>query len=88
MWTLRKAGKDALPEMAAKVGMTGKESVTGEMKAEGFFVLRGVAKEDPNDIVSLDQYRLALADNGDVIGGITRNNGPWTGQLIAVRAKS
>ena len=72
--------------MAAKVGMTGKESVSGEMVGEGFLVLKGVGKEDPDNIIGLDQYRLALADNGDVIGGITRNSGPWTGQLIAMRA--
>jgi hypothetical protein len=74
--------------MAAKVGSTAKESVSGEMAGEGFFVLKGVVKEDPDNIVGLDQYRLALADNGDVIGGITRNNGSWTGQFIAVRSQT
>lgn len=88
VWTLRKVGSNAPPEMAAKVSSTGKESVSGEMVGEGFFVLKGVGKDDPNDIVGLDQYRLALADNGDVIGGITRNNGPWTGQFIAVRSQT
>jgi hypothetical protein len=87
VWTLRKAGSNAPPEMAAKVGATGKESVSGEMAGEGFFVLKGVGKEDPDNIVDLDQYRLAVADNGDVIGGITRNNGSWTGQFIAMRTK-
>jgi hypothetical protein len=86
VWTLRKVGSNAPPEMAAKVGSTAKESVSGEMVGEGFFVLKGVGKDDPNNIIGLDQYRLALADNGDVIGGITRNNGPWTGQIIAMRA--
>jgi len=32
-----------------------------------------------------DQYRLAISDNGKVVGGITLNGGSWTGQFIAMR---
>ncbi|MGO9775941.1 MAG: hypothetical protein ACLQGT_11920 [Terracidiphilus sp.] len=84
VWTLRKMPANATPELAAKVGMTGTELVKGE----GLLVLNGYQKDDPNSIIGLDQYRLAISDDGKVIGGITLNYGPWTGQLFAVRAQS
>ena len=85
-WTLRKAGKGGPPVIEGG-GPTATESVLGEMKGEGFLVLKGVGKEDPDNVISLEQYRLALADNGDVMGGITRNGGAWTGQLLLVRVQ-
>ena len=87
VWTLRKTGTNASAAYQASVGLTGAEFVRGEMKDDGFFVLTGYRKDDPHDIIGLDEYRLALADNGLVIGGITRENGPWTGQLIAMRVQ-
>jgi hypothetical protein len=87
VWTLRKAAANASAALQANVGGTGTEFVRGEMKGDGFFVLAGYRKDDPKNIIGLDEYRLALADNGMVIGGITRDNGPWTGQLIAMRAQ-
>jgi hypothetical protein len=88
VWTMRNAPTKASPEEAAKVGMTATEFVKGERKGEGLLVLNGYKKDDPNSIFSLDQYRLAISDNGMVIGGITNNNGSWTGQLIALRAQN
>ena len=85
VWTLRRVGTKATAGLAASVGLTGTEYVKGEMKGDGFFVLTGYQKDDPHNIIGLDLYRLAQGDNGLVIGGITRNNGPWTGQLIATR---
>jgi uncharacterized membrane protein len=68
--------------------MTGTELVKGERKSEGQLALNGCQKDDPNNIIGIDQYRLAISDDGKVIGGITLNNGHWTGQLFAVRAQS
>lgn len=50
-------------------------------------MFNGYEKDDPNGIIDLDQYRLAISDNGKVVGGITLNGGSWTGQFIAVRAE-
>jgi hypothetical protein len=86
VWTLRKAPASASADTLANAGLTGTEFVRGEMKGEGLLVLDGYRKDDPHNIVTLDQYRLAISDNGGVIGGIARNGGSWTGQLIAVRA--
>ncbi|MGA2571539.1 MAG: hypothetical protein ABSF23_13550 [Terracidiphilus sp.] len=86
VWTLRKVGSNASAQYAGSEGLTATEYVHGEIRGDGFFVLEGYRKDDPHNIIGLDRYRLALAENGRVIGGITRNNGPWTGQLIATRA--
>jgi hypothetical protein len=85
VWTLRKAGPNSPTELAAKVGTTATELVKGEMKGDGLLVLNGYDADDPARMKGTDQYRLAISDNGKVIGGITLNGGSWTGQLIAVR---
>jgi hypothetical protein len=85
VWTLRKAGSKAPSGQDASTGLTASELVKGEMKGDGLLVLNGYEKDDPNGIIELDQYRLAVSDNGKVIGGITLNGGSWTGQFIAMR---
>ncbi len=87
VWTLRKAGSNAPEEYAKKVGVPATEFVKGEMKGDGFLVLNGYDKDDPNGIIGMDKYRLVISDNGQVIGGITFNNGPWTGQFIAMKVQ-
>lgn len=87
VWTLRKAGPNVTPESADIVGMTDTELVKGEMKGDGLVVLNGYEADDPTHLKGVDQYRLAISDNGKVMGGITLNGGSWTGQFIAVRAQ-
>jgi hypothetical protein len=84
VWTLRKAGSSATPESS---GTTFTERVKGEMKGDGLLVLNGYEIDDPTPMKGLDQYRLAISDNGKVVGGITLNGGTWTGQFIAVRVQ-
>ncbi len=81
-WTLRKAGSNATAESA---GTTLTELVKGEIKGEGLLVLNGYEADDPSHLKGTDQYRLAISDNGKVMGGITLNGGSWTGQFIAAR---
>jgi hypothetical protein len=87
VWTLRKAAPNAPPEQSFQVGTTTTELVKGEMKGAGLLVLDGYRVDDPKGVKPLDKYRLALSDNGKVLGGITLNGGSWTGQLIAMRAQ-
>jgi len=87
VWTLRKAGSNSGPEFAGKVGTSETELVKGEMKGDGLLVLNGYDRDDLNSIKGIDQYRLAISDNGKVIGGITLNHGPWTGQFIAMKVE-
>ncbi|MGD0522190.1 MAG: hypothetical protein ABSA48_13105 [Terracidiphilus sp.] len=85
VWSLRRAGSKPSPGMAGKVGKTGTELVKGQMKGKGLLVLNGYQKNDTNNVIVIDKYRLAVSDDGKVIGGLTLNNGPWTGQFIAIR---
>jgi hypothetical protein len=87
VWTLRKAGSNTISESAGEGGMTSTELVKGEMKGNGLLVLNGYEAEDPTHMKGADQYRLAISDNGKVMGGITLNGGPWTAQFIAVRVQ-
>ena len=82
--TLRKAGSNTTPET---IGTTFTEMVKGEMKGDGLLVLNGYEIDDPTHQKGIDQYRLAISDNGKVMGGITLNGGSWTGQLIAARVQ-
>lgn len=88
VWTLRKTSAKASPEEVAKVGGSATEFVMGEIKGGGLLVLNGFKKDDPNNIFSLDKYRLAISDDGLILGGITFNNGSWTGQLNLLRAQN
>lgn len=85
VWGLRSAGMKAAPRMASKVGKIGTEYVRGQMRGKGLLVLNGYKLDDPEHILVLDKYRLAVSDDGKVIGGLTFNNGAWTGQFIAIR---
>ena len=87
VWTLRKTGKNAPPELVLQVDMSTTELVKGEMKGAGLLVLDGYQVSDPHGVKALDKYRLALSDDGKVLGGITLNGGAWTGQFIAMRAQ-
>lgn len=85
VWTLRKAGENPAPEIAAKIGKTATELVKGNLKEDELLELNGYMAEDPNEMKGTDQYRLAISEDGKVLGGITLNGGPWTGQFIAMR---
>lgn len=87
VWTLRKAGENPSAELAAKVGKTATELVKGNLKGDELLELSGYEAEDPQQMKGMDQYRLAISENGKVLGGITLNDGEWTGQLIAMRAQ-
>ena len=85
VWCLRGPGTKAAPGMAGKIGKLGTEYVKGQMRGNGLLVLNGYKLDDPEHILVLDKYRLTVSDDGKVIGGLTFNNGAWTGQFIAIR---
>jgi hypothetical protein len=87
VWTLRKAGENPSAELAAAVGKTATELVKGNLKGDELLELNGYVLEDPAEIKGTDQYRLAISEDGKVVGGITLNGGSWTGQFIAMRAQ-
>lgn len=78
-WVLKKSPR---AEEQSKLGMSGTEFVRGTFDAKSNVVaVDGYRKDDPNQILGLDKYRLILAENGTVLGGITWNHGSWRGLI-------
>lgn len=85
-WTLKQSPR---AEEQSKLEMTGTEFISGTYDpANKLLVFEGISKTDPNNILGLDKYKLLLADNGNVMGGITWNNGSWRGVFSLVRTGS
>jgi len=85
VWMLRKVGPKAPSDESDKIGTVATEKVKGESKGDGLLVLNGYETDDPNMLKGIDQYRLAISDDGKVIGGITLSSGTWTGQFLAIK---
>lgn len=84
-WTLR-AVDSSRTDYQGKVGMAGVEHVRGQfVPSYGYLTMEGYGLDDANKILGMDNYRLVLSDDGSTLGGITRDNGDWNGQLIAKR---
>ena len=73
IWTLKRTTK---PEKIEKIGTSAVEYVEGKFDAETKLLsLRGVRKEDPNNLVILDKYTLSLSeDNKTLIGKSINGN--------------
>jgi hypothetical protein len=82
-WTLVKSPR--LGEQS-KLGRTGRESVKGSYDEKTRVLsFAGNKKDDPYSVIGLDRYRLILAENDKVIGGITWDHGTWRGLCSLVR---
>jgi hypothetical protein len=85
-WTLKKApgGRDQ-----SKVGHSGIEYVKGKYDSSSHVLtFAGNRSDDPDQVIALDNYKLFFADNGQVIGGISKNQGNWRGMLSLSRGKT
>jgi hypothetical protein len=83
-WTLKQS---PLTEEQSKLGKTGVEFVSGSYDpGSRVLTFEGISKTDPDNILGLDKYKLLLADNSNVIGGITWNNGNWRGVFSLTRS--
>ncbi|MDP3158806.1 MAG: hypothetical protein Q8N31_02220 [Reyranella sp.] len=82
-WVLKRSPR---ADEQAKLGMGATEFTTGRADFAARTVsLNGTNKDDPNNVIGLDRYRLTVSDDGRVIGGITWNNGNWQGQILLSR---
>ena len=82
-WTLRSAppGKDQ-----GKIGIQGVEHVRGHFDPHARLLsFEGYTKDDPNNVIGLDRYRILLSENGSALGGITWANGHWQGHFYLHR---
>jgi hypothetical protein len=85
-WTLKQTPPDS--HLAKKLNATAVEFVSGKFDpASRLLILDGIKKDDPQEIVALDKYRLILAENNRVIGGITASQDTWQG-LISLSLKA
>jgi hypothetical protein len=66
----------------SKIGLTAVEYIKGSYNPETrMLMMEGYRKDDPNDIISLDKYRLILSEDNRSLGGATWNHGRWRGRL-------
>ena len=83
VWTLKRS---PLAEEQRKLGMTATEFVSGKVDgAAGTVTLTGTRKDDPNDVIFTDRYRLWLARNGRSLAGVSGNLGDWDGLVFLQR---
>jgi hypothetical protein len=81
-WTLKKLPRE---NEQTKIGLTATEFIRGRFDPQcRVFSFEGYRKDDPNSIIALDKYRLVLADNNSVMGGVTENLGNWQGLFSLV----
>lgn len=79
-WTLRRTPIGSF--LAGKVGRTAVEHVQGTYHpATRTLRVDGYRKDDPNQSIAIDKYRLVLAENDRVLGGITECHGTWQGLI-------
>lgn len=64
-----------------KIDFTAIEYVKGIYNStSGECHLKGYKKDDPDNIIALDTYKLKIDQNGE-IGGTTNSNGSWLGRI-------
>jgi hypothetical protein len=83
VWTLKRS---PLAEEQRKLGMSATEFVSGKVDAAaGTVTLRGTRKDDPNDVIFADRYRLVVGENGRSLAGVSGNLGDWDGPVFLQR---
>jgi serine/threonine protein kinase len=82
-WTMRSTPQAV---KQASVGLTAVEYVSGSYDpATRVLEMAGYKKDDPNNVILLDKYKLNLGAGGATLGGATWNQGKWTGRLSLTR---
>ncbi len=84
-WTLAVSPRE---EEKSKIGAQATEFVRGTVDAKtGELHLKGYDKDDPQGVIDMDEYRLHLAGDGDVVSGITSDHDTWAGNLALRRLR-
>jgi hypothetical protein len=83
VWTLKRS---PLADEQRKLGMSATEFVSGKVdSAAGTVTLSGTRKDDPNDVIFTDRYRLVAGENGRSLAGVSGNLGDWDGLVFLQR---
>jgi hypothetical protein len=73
------------PQKAGKIGLTAVEYVQGTYDPNTRIItMSGIRKDDPNDLIILDKYRLSLSSDNSTIAGATVG-GKTRGQITLRR---
>jgi hypothetical protein len=82
-WRLTKTPRE---DLVGRIESTGVEYVRGTFaRTSGLLIVEGTRKDDPDEILGLDRYRLLLSPNGQIISGMTENGGNWLGRFWAFK---
>jgi hypothetical protein len=82
-WAMRSTPQES---KQSKIGLTAVEYVRGSYNSETrLLMMEGYRKDDPNDVITLDKYRLILARDNRSLAGATWNQGRWRGRLALSR---
>lgn len=69
-----------------KIGMKATAYVKGTFDPERRVITIGTyQRDDPYDIIDINEYQLSLSADGATLSGQAGNNGTWTGTISAVR---
>jgi hypothetical protein len=69
----------------SKIGLTAIEYVSGTYDSVTRSAeLKGQNSDDPNGVISLDEYRISFDSRMKSLEGKTRNNGNWKGEISGV----
>ena len=87
-WTLKKAADGFQDYYASKIGAHGIEYFWGvyDPSTRGL-KLEGYRRDDPQQILGTDHYRLALSEDRASLSGATRGHGDWKSRF-GLTAKS
>jgi hypothetical protein len=89
LWTLKKAPPERT-DYAGKIGKKGVEYVWGTYDPQSRNLdMEGYRRDDPDQILGLDKYRLTLTENYKEMKGATWHHGTWNAafNLKAVERK-
>lgn len=83
VWTLKRS---PLPQEQRKLGLSATEFVSGKVdRVAGTVTLTGTRKDDPDDVIFTDRYRLVVGATGRSLAGVSGNLGDWDGLIFLER---
>ncbi|MFT5510406.1 MAG: hypothetical protein ACI89J_003500 [Hyphomicrobiaceae bacterium] len=69
-----------------KIGLKGNEYVSGHYDpATRLVSLEGIRKDDPNNVIGLDKYRMVLTRNNKGLAGVSWSRGKWNSSIALQR---
>jgi hypothetical protein len=85
VWTVISAPRHRT-KYRKKIGRKGTEHIRGHYDpATNLLSIKGVRKDDPNNVIGLDAYRLVLAPNHAMLVGVSSHKGQWDASIVLRR---